>query len=654
MRGEKTVNENILCIKKNGELFKADISGTSFEQDGKHYAVGFFRDVTERKAMEEALVASEEKFRLLAEHIPGVIYLCKNDERYRMLYLNDAVEQLTGYAKEDFLSDKISFVELYHPDDADSVMQAVDHSLAEQKPFDVQYRIRHQDGSWRWVHERGTGIFRDSELLFLEGFLLDVTLGKHIEGELQLSEANYHSMFDSANDAIFIHEIDTGKILRVNKRMCEMFHVDAEEACKLSVGDVSANIYPYTEEKAAEWIRKAVEEGPQLVEWMCKDSTGRLFWTEVSLKTVVLSGTERVIAIVRDISVRKQAENELHESEERFRALTENVSDVTCILDAEGLYKYANSALQRILDYAPDEILGKHPSEFIHAEDIKMVDRAIAQAAKKQGKTVPMSDFRMRHKNGSWVIFEGLVTCLVAVPGVNGVVIHCHDVTERKRTEDHIAHTAYHDLLTDLPNRRLCISHIEKLIAYAEKNDAYTFAVLFLDLDKFKDINDSLGHLVGDQFLVQVSNKLKTCIRSDAMLSRFAGDEFVLVLDDVSNVDDAIVVAERIRDTLSEPIRIKDLDVLVTTSIGIVMYTPQYAAPDDLLRDADTAMYHAKESGKARYEVFEQQMHINAVQSFQLSIDLRKAVEQEEFHLMYQPIISTKTKKIVAASGSPR
>jgi len=217
---------------------------------------------------------------------------------------------------------------------------------------------------------------------------------------------------------------------------------------------------------------------------------------------------------------------------------------------------------------------------------------------------------------------------------------------ELEESREHFRHAAFHDALTGLPNRALLADHLKLSIERAKQRPDHLYAVLFLDLDRFKNINDSLGHAAGDRFLIEISGRLQACMRPTDTVARLGGDEFAILLDGVEANEDAICVAERVQDELSKPFYLNGHDVYTTASIGITLCNSYYDSPENILRDADTAMYHAKESGKARYEIFDAAMHANVVAMLQLENDLRRAVENHEFQVYYQPIVALETGRL--------
>ena len=211
---------------------------------------------------------------------------------------------------------------------------------------------------------------------------------------------------------------------------------------------------------------------------------------------------------------------------------------------------------------------------------------------------------------------------------------------ELQESREHFRHAAFHDALTGLPNRTLFTEHLRLALGRAHQNDEYRFCVLFLDLDRFKNINDSLGHPCGDELLIMIARRLETCVRQSDVVARFGGDEFAILLESIQGPSDAIYVAEKVLQTIAAPFKVTNHEAITTASIGVALSSPNYKEAEDIIRDADTAMYRAKEGGKARYEIFDTAMHTRAVTLLRLETDLRRAIENDELHVYYQPIVS--------------
>jgi diguanylate cyclase (GGDEF)-like protein/PAS domain S-box-containing protein len=339
---------------------------------------------------------------------------------------------------------------------------------------------------------------------------------------------------------------------------------------------------------------------------------------------------------------RKRAEMALHESQERYALAVSGAKDGIWDWDLESNRIYLSPRWKAMLGFEDGEI-GESPSEWlgrIHPDDLPGVRHAIS--AHLLGQTPDFeSEHRIRHRDGGyrWVLTRGLAvrrgTEACRMAGSQS------DITARKSAEERLLHDAFHDPLTGLPNRALFMDRLGMAIAHARRRLSYTFAVLFIDLDRFKNVNDSLGHSVGDELLIAVARRLESCLRPGDTVARLGGDEFTILLDEVADVDHAVQVAQRLHREMARPFQVQGHEVFVTLSLGITLGAGgAYERPEDVLRDADTAMYGAKGSGKARDAIFDRDMHDRAVALLRLETDLRRAVERSEFEIHYQPIIS--------------
>lgn len=350
-----------------------------------------------------------------------------------------------------------------------------------------------------------------------------------------------------------------------------------------------------------------------------------------------IEGEREIYCVDIDLTDRKQADVELRESEERYRLLAENTNDLVCLHEPDGLYIYVSPSCEMLLGYHYKELIGKYPYDFFHPDDIGVIRESHLKASEEQA--IPVT-YRIRHKSGDYIWFE---TLSKSIKGEDNQVIKLQttsrNVTERIKAQQQLRYDALHDGLTGLPNRSLLTERLELAINRSRRLDTYHYAILFLDLDRFKVINDSLGHLAGDQLLIIVAQKLKSHLRDIDLVARLGGDEFVILLEDVSGVEKALQVTERILTDLQNPIYINDSEVVVSTSVGIVLGTKHYHQATDLIRDADIAMYRAKAASKGSYKVFNVEMHTQAVNRLTLETDIRKALEREEFFVYYQPIM---------------
>jgi diguanylate cyclase (GGDEF)-like protein/PAS domain S-box-containing protein len=307
---------------------------------------------------------------------------------------------------------------------------------------------------------------------------------------------------------------------------------------------------------------------------------------------------------------RKRAEEALRQSEGRFRSLIENASDIIVVLNADGTAHYVSPSIEQILGYEPDETIGRNISEFIHPDDLPNWISAFAHRLQHAGAAETPIEIRVRHKDGSWYVLEGRGNNLLHEPAVAGIVINARDITERKRAEEELAYLASHDVLTGLPNRMLFNDRVTLALARAQRNQQ-KLAVILLDLDYLKDVNDTLGHSVGDKLLRAVGERLTSLLRKSDTVARMGGDEFMLLLPETAQAEDAAKIASKILEAIRGPFAFDGHEIHITTSIGIAMYPDDGEDTDTLMRAADIAMYRAKAKGRDNYQRYTPAMKVD-------------------------------------------
>lgn len=320
-----------------------------------------------------------------------------------------------------------------------------------------------------------------------------------------------------------------------------------------------------------------------------------------------------------------------------LRAMVGHSPGLVALFNAEGAVLSAGPSERGFLGYTPDDFVGRHALERIHPEDFEAFCDFLTDLKDIPGRELTLR-YRTKHTDGSWRWVEAYGINAVEDPKVGGVLTYYRDITDRKIWEERLVHQAFHDPLTRLPNRIHFIHRLEESLARDDGSTGF-LAVMFIDLDGFKTVNDTLGHSVGDELLVEVSRRLLMSLRSEDTLSRMGGDEFTILLEEVQRVDEAVEVAKRILAELSRPFILSEREVFVSASIGIALALPGAAQSADLLRKADTALYEAKRKGKADYEIYDLSMNERAWRRLELETDLRRALERDELRVYYQPVI---------------
>lgn len=338
----------------------------------------------------------------------------------------------------------------------------------------------------------------------------------------------------------------------------------------------------------------------------------------------------------------KERTNELRESEIKYRTIFENTGAATIIVEKDMTISLANSEFVNISGFEKNEIEFK--KSWLNFTDEK-TQRKIRSGEPFTDETRSdqiASNFDCKFINKEHSQIDMLCT-IAAIPGSEKSVVSLADISALKEAELQIYHQAFHDTLTSLPNRALFMEHLNMAVKRAKRRDDYHFAVLYLDIDRFKLVNDSLGHSVGDSLLVAFAGRIKESLREIDTLARFGGDEFVILLEDIENSEYAGRVADRLQQELKRPFKLQGKEVFAPASFGVVAITDDYDQPENIIRDADAAMYHAKENGKAQYKIFDKTLHKKALHLLQRETDLRKSIHKNEFENHYQPIVDLRT-----------
>jgi diguanylate cyclase (GGDEF)-like protein/PAS domain S-box-containing protein len=365
----------------------------------------------------------------------------------------------------------------------------------------------------------------------------------------------------------------------------------------------------------------------------------------VQQRTEQLAKTNRELQL--EIVERQHIEASLKVSEERLDSILGAIEDVIWSMDATMTKTfYLNAAVENIYGYSMSDFLGDphlwlkviHPEDQEHLKN--MHHNLLSMGSFREEYRILRPDHEIR-----WI--SNQAHCIYDQDGnllrIDGIV---RDITTQKEAQQQLVHNALHDTLTKLPNRHLFMERIEQALHYSQRHPQALFAVMFIDLDRFKMVNDSLGHLMGDQFLQAIANLLASCLRGGDTVARLGGDEFTILINDMKKPSEAVMIAERILNKFLQPIELDKQTIFGSVSIGIVISNREYTTADELLRDADIAMYRAKALGKGRYTIFDKEMYAQNLKTVQLDNDLRYALERDEFELYYQPIVQLSSGKL--------
>ncbi len=526
-------------------------------------------------------------------------------------------------------------LELRHPD------RTVSLYVSASPVFDDQGRVTHAIAIFQDISERKR---READYLTMFEALLDNEL------LYRQSEARFRNMVANVPGAVFryLQRPDgSNRALYMSPGCYGLWEVEAA-AVEQDSSVLWEMVHPQDWSGMAESVRVSAEQlTPWFWSWRIITPSGREKWLEAAGQPERQANGDVIWdTVILDITDRKQ-------SEERYRLLAENINDLVCLHDPDGRYLYVSPSCQTLLGYDSAELLGQNPYQFFHPEDCDRIQQE-SHAAVLAGKARPVT-YRMRHRDGHYVWFETLTK---AIHDAQGQLVNLQttsrEVTKRIQFQEQLRYEAVHDALTRLPNRNLLMERLNLSIVRSQRLSDYLFAVLFIDLDRFKVLNDSLGHLAGDALLVTVAQRLQQILRATDLAARLGGDEFVILLDGIQSLQEAVRVTERLFRVLQLPLEIEGHRVHTSASIGIVLGNDQYQDASHLLRDADTAMYQAKARGRSCYEIFNAEMHAQALARLKLENDLRVAIARQEFILHYQPIVTLETGKLVGFEALTR
>ena len=460
--------------------------------------------------------------------------------------------------------------------------------------------------------------------------------------QLTEREERFRQIAENVREVFFVISAKTDEILYISPtyekvwgRSCQSLYEDPQSWLFA--------IHPEDSFKAIATIETQFRTGDDFEEeYRIIRPNKSICWVRVRAFPVrdVMGKVNRFVGIAEDISKRHDAEEALRKSEEQFRLTFELAPIGMAISNLKGKFTRVNQALCEALLYSEAELLELSFAEISHPDDWE-IHHNLEQMLIASNESVFQIEKRFIAKNGH--IVDTLLKVLV-VRDAQGQPLHFNnqivDITERKSMEQQLLHDALHDALTGLPNRALFMDRLEQQLKRSQSQSGYLFAVLFLDLDRFKVVNDSVGHLIGDKLLIEIARRLEKSISPTDTVARLGGDEFTILLENISSKSEATLVAESIYQTLGFSFQIDGYELFTTASIGIALSSQGYEKPEDILRDADLTMYRAKEQGKARYEVFDLSLRDRALQRLELETDLRRALDRGEFEVYYQPIIS--------------
>lgn len=639
------------CIRKDGTRATLEVNSSLIVQNGEPVGVqGIARDITERKATEQALRKSEENLAAAQRltHLGSweLEIHDVNDAEKNIVTWSDEVYRIFGYDPRSKRKITSKFVySKVHREDRKRVSTAFYEAAIGRKILNIEAWIVLPDRSEKFVSVQAETIYDARKRpLKMVGTVQDITERHNAEQALKLSEARFRDLFENANDLIYTHDL-LGNFTSLNRAGEVITGYSRDEALQMNIAQVVAPEFLNT---ARTMTSRKLEGGlPSTYELEIVAKDGRRVALEVNTRLIVSDGMPvGVQGIGRDISERRQAEQSLHNALSLLSSTFESTADGIIVMSLDRRIVTCNHKFVEMWG-VNDEILDtKNGDALIEliCEQLKDEDEFVRQLDTVYSDTYAIATQILELKDGRTFERYSQPQYLEGVP--IGRVACFRDITERTQAEERLRHYALHDTLTDLPNRVSFMNHLRQAVERNAGSPHSRFAVLFLDLDRFKVINDSLGHAVGDKLLIAIAERLKSCVRPGDIVARLGGDEFTILLNRSGETDEVVKVAERLQSKISAPFKIDNYEVFTTASIGIIVSNEVPRAAEDLLRDADAAMYRAKESGKARHEIFDLEMHVRNMNLLRVETDLRHAVDRNEFEVLYQPIVDMSTGRV--------
>ena len=584
-------------IRKDGSVAMVEES-VSLLRNAAGKPIGFYgisRDRTEQKRAEKALGESEEKYRTILETMEEGYY--EVDLAGNLTFFNDSMCRIYGYTRDEMMgTNNRAYMSPETAKRTYRLFNQVYKTGETTKIFDWKF-IR-KNGSTITV-EISVSLMRDStgEPVGFRGILRDITERKQAEEALRESEEKYRTILETIEDGYY--EVDlAGNFTFFNDSMCRIWGYSKEELMGMNNREYTS---PETSKKIYETFNAVYKTGEptKIFDWELIKKDGSTIYVEISISLMRDPKGEPVgfRGILRDITERKRAEEALRESEEKYRSLVEFTEDPVYLINRQKEFLFLNETYLSRLGLPRDQVIGRRYGEFHSRKEGKEFAEHIEQVF-TTGRFV---QYEHRSRRDDRYFLRTLSPVKKPDGSIETVTVIAKDITERKRAEEELEYMATHDSLTGLPNRTLFTDRLTMVLAQARRSQKH-LAVMLLDLDYFKNVNDTLGHTVGDQLLRLVGNRLSEVLRKGDTVARIGGDEFLLLLPEIARIEDAIIIAEKILDAFHTAFFFGDHKLLISASIGIAIYPEDGDDADTLMKNADIAMYRVKDKGRGTYQ----------------------------------------------------
>jgi diguanylate cyclase (GGDEF)-like protein/PAS domain S-box-containing protein len=624
----------IFALKRDGREFAIELAIAMVENEGRREFGAFVRDISRRRRAEAQLLESERSYRELMEQAADAIFVVDH-EGYRFLDVNHAACEMLGYTRDELL--RMGVLDLLDP--ADTIHEPIRFAeMYAGQTIHMQRRYRRKDGSYISAELRAR-MLADGRL---QAIVRDISARKAIEEAVRKREEQYHAVIETSVEGFWMVDMQ-GRLLEVNSAYERQSGYNRQELLAMRVSDLEAVEHP---EEIAAHINKIMRDGHDRFETRHRRKDGRIWPVEVV--TTFWREGNLIFAFFTDITELKQAAERAQLAAKIYQASSEAIM----VTDENNRIIEINPAFTRITGYTLEEVAGKNPNILQSGKHDKEFYRVMWQAILNEGGW--QGEIWDRRKNGMLYAKWATINVLYHTDGsVYRHVAQFSDITEKKQQDELILRQASFDTLTGLPNRRLFRDRLEIEIKKADKNRAgLPLALLYLDLDRFKEINDTLGHAKGDILLVEAARRIRKCVRETDTVARLGGDEFTVILPEVGDQSQPERIALAISGELEKPFDLGDGHIgYVSASVGITLYPNDAGNYEELVKHADQAMYAAKSLGRNRFSFFTASMQQGAREKLALTNDLRQALARNELQVYYQPILELGSGRITKAEA---
>lgn len=569
--------------------FESEVTPVFNESGACTHVISVVREVTDRKRRELELSILRDQHESLRRYSPHGIFVL--DHELRVKSINPAAPNITGYSETDFIDR--SFLDWLPDSQKPLVREGLQFALS-GKPHKYGIKAYQKTGEALDLAILNIPIEVSGNITGLFAIIIDHTPEKNAERALQESERRYRQLIETIPEGIIVHK--DGIVLYANALALKTIG-ETDVKGKSILTYVAAEYHESTKKRLA---TLQLGDPVQDTEIVLVTPTGQHLHMDLGSLLIDYEGTTAVMTVVRDMTEKREMERALRQSETQYRLITENMSDLVCILERNGRVRYASPSHQSVLGYVPTFYEGKNTLDFIHPEDVTPTRQKLK--AMTEGSEPLTLEFRHLHKDGRWIWLETKIQAIYEGATLLHYLTVTREIMQRKVLEKQLKHLAYHDTLTELPNRRYFLAYLEEALSRIDEDDE-ELAVLSLDIDHFKQINDTHGHDVGDELLRQFSLRLTQTLRNQDVIARFGGDEFSVLIryTDLSAPDQ---VAEKLIASLQYPWQIEGHTFITTSSVGVARYQSGMTKKR-LLKQADLALYEAKSNGRNRYVIFQ-------------------------------------------------